>query len=74
MATAIGSDFALGMAARSSALIADDVAADELYRGADKRPGRTRMAAYLARPLELRRMVAPPEPAGRRPDAVTGRP
>ena len=49
MATAIGSDFALGMAARSSALIADDVAADELYRGADKRPGRTRMAAYLAR-------------------------
>ncbi|MDT5318104.1 MAG: hypothetical protein QOD88_626 [Mycobacterium sp.] len=49
MATANGSDFALGMAARSSALIADDVAADELYWEAIERLGRTRMATYLAR-------------------------
>ena len=49
IAAASGTDWALGAAARSRALLADGRAADELYREAIERLGRTRMAAHLAR-------------------------
>ena len=49
IAAASGTDWALGAAARSRALLADGRAADELYGEALGRLGRTRMAAHLAR-------------------------
>jgi DNA-binding CsgD family transcriptional regulator len=49
IAAASGTDWALGAAARSRALLADGRAADALYREALGRLGRTRMAAHLAR-------------------------
>jgi DNA-binding CsgD family transcriptional regulator len=49
IAAASGTDWALGAAARSQALLADGRAADELYGEALARLGRTRMAAHLAR-------------------------
>src|SRR5439155_25483947 len=49
IAAAGGTDWALGAAARSRALVADGRAADELYDEALGRLGRTRMAAHLAR-------------------------
>ena len=49
IATASGSDFACGMAARSLALVAEGEAADELYREAIARLSRSRMTVHLAR-------------------------
>jgi len=49
MARASGTDWALGIAARSEALLADDQRAEELYGEAVDRLGRTRMAVDLAR-------------------------
>jgi DNA-binding CsgD family transcriptional regulator len=46
---ASGTDWALGIAARSHALLADDAQADELYLEAIERLGRTRVAIDLAR-------------------------
>lgn len=47
--TAAGTDWALGMLARSSALLSDGPAADSLYREAIERLERSRMAVHLAR-------------------------
>ncbi|WP_328869365.1 ATP-binding protein [Streptomyces sp. NBC_00287] len=44
-----GTDWALGVEAGTRALVADDTAAEELYRTAIERLGRTRMRASLAR-------------------------
>jgi len=49
MARASGTDWALGLAARSEALLADDQRAEELYVEAVDRLGRSRMAVDLAR-------------------------
>jgi DNA-binding CsgD family transcriptional regulator len=49
MARASGTDWALGIAARSEALLADDQRAEELYVEAVDRLGRSRMAVDLAR-------------------------
>jgi DNA-binding CsgD family transcriptional regulator len=49
MARASGTDWALGIAARSEALLADDERAEEFYAEAADRLGRTRMAFDLAR-------------------------
>ena len=49
MARASGTEWALGIAARSEALLADDERAEELYLEAVERLGRTRMAVDLAR-------------------------
>ncbi|MEY2475515.1 MAG: hypothetical protein QOG87_830 [Actinomycetota bacterium] len=49
MAGASGTDWALGLAARSEALVADDQRAEERYVEAIDRLGRTRMAVDLAR-------------------------
>jgi DNA-binding CsgD family transcriptional regulator len=49
MANASGTDWALGLAARSQALLADEVDADELYLEAIGRLTRTRMRVDLAR-------------------------
>jgi DNA-binding CsgD family transcriptional regulator len=49
MATATASDWALGVEARSRALLADDDDAEHFYREAIEHLGRTRMRAELAR-------------------------
>jgi DNA-binding CsgD family transcriptional regulator len=49
MARASGTDWALGVAARSEALLSDDQRAEELYVEAVDRLGRTRIAVDLAR-------------------------
>ena len=49
MAGASGTDWALGIAARSEALFVDDQRAEELYVEAVERLGRTRIAVDLAR-------------------------
>ena len=49
MASASGTDSALGAAALARALVADGHVADELYRGAIDLLSRTRMASHLAR-------------------------
>jgi DNA-binding CsgD family transcriptional regulator len=49
MATATASDWALGVEARSRALLADDDDAEQFYREAIEHLGRTRMRAELAR-------------------------
>jgi DNA-binding CsgD family transcriptional regulator len=49
MATASGTDWALGLAARSEALMVEGQRAEELYVEAVDRLGRTRMAVDLAR-------------------------
>ena len=46
---AAGSDWALGIQARSRALLSDGPAADALYREAIDRLGRSRIAVHLAR-------------------------
>jgi DNA-binding CsgD family transcriptional regulator len=46
---ASGTDWALGMLARSRALLSDDGETEALYRDAIERLGRTRMVAHLAR-------------------------
>jgi DNA-binding CsgD family transcriptional regulator len=48
-AQATGAPWALGLAARSRALVTDDTAAEDLYREALEHLGRTRMGADLAR-------------------------
>jgi DNA-binding CsgD family transcriptional regulator len=48
-ASVSGTDWALGVEARSRALLSDGEAADRLYREAIERLGRTRMGAELAR-------------------------
>jgi DNA-binding CsgD family transcriptional regulator len=48
-ATASGTDWAIGMLARSDALLADDEGAEALYVQAIERLGRSRIAADLAR-------------------------
>jgi len=48
-ATASGTDWALGIAARSRALLSDGACAEELYCEAIERLGRTRVRAELAR-------------------------
>ena len=48
-AHASGTDWALGVAARSRALLTDGQTAEDLYREAIERLGRTRIAAHLAR-------------------------
>jgi DNA-binding CsgD family transcriptional regulator len=48
-ATAGGTDWALGMLARSRALLSDGEAADRLYREAIERLERTRISVHLAR-------------------------
>jgi DNA-binding CsgD family transcriptional regulator len=47
--SAAGSDWALGIQARSRALLSDRAAADSLYREAIDRLGRSRIAVHLAR-------------------------
>jgi DNA-binding CsgD family transcriptional regulator len=49
MARASGTDWALGLAARSEALLTEDRRAEELHLEAIERLGRTRMAVDLAR-------------------------
>jgi len=49
IAAASATDWACGAAARSRALLAEERAAEEEYREALERLGRTRMAAHLAR-------------------------
>ena len=49
MARVSGTDWALGLAARSGALLAEGQAAEDLYREAIERLGRGRMAVDLAR-------------------------
>lgn len=49
MQTAAGTDWALGTLARCRGLVADDRDAEDFYREAIDRLGRTRMAVYLAR-------------------------
>lgn len=48
-AQASGTDWALGAAARSRALLTEGTAAEDLYREAIERLGRTRIAVHLAR-------------------------
>ena len=47
--TASGTDWALGIEARSRALLSDGPAADKLYREAIERLGRSRIAVHVAR-------------------------
>ena len=49
MTQACGTDWALGIQARSRALFSDGAAAETLYREAIERLGRTRLRAHLAR-------------------------
>ena len=49
IAQASGTDWALGVAARSQALVSDGDAAQRLYRQAIERLGRTRLRGELAR-------------------------
>ena len=49
MSRVVGTDWALGIAARSTALCVDDARAEDLYLEAIDRLGRSRMAVDLAR-------------------------
>ena len=73
--SASGTDWALGIEARSRALLSDGEAPSALYREAIERLGRTRMRVR-ARPRApaLRRVAAPREPPRRRARAAAHRP
>ena len=63
-----GTDWALGVEARSRALLSNGRTAEDLYREAIERLGRCRdQRASRPHPPPLRRMAAPREPADRRP-------
>jgi hypothetical protein len=65
-----GTDFALGIEARSRALLSDGAAAGDLYREAIERFSRTRLRPELARASALRGVAAPRGPARRRARAA----
>jgi hypothetical protein len=58
-----GTDFALGIEARSRALLSVGAAADDLYRESIERLSRTRLRPELARVSALRGVAAPRGPA-----------
>ena len=61
IARACGTDWALGAEARSRALVSDGAGAENLYREAIDRFGRTRLRVDLGpRPPAVRRVAAPP--------------
>ncbi len=72
---ASGTDWALGIEARSRALLSEGEAAEALYRRGDRaaRPD-PRPRGARARPPPLRRMATPRAPPARRPRAATHRP
>jgi tetratricopeptide (TPR) repeat protein len=72
---AAGTDWALGIEARSCALLSDDDEADDLYREAIERLGRSRIVVHAARAhLLYGRVAAPREPPRGRPRAAAHRP
>jgi len=72
---ASGTDWALGTEARSRALLSEGETAENCYREAIERLGRTRMRPAVARAQPpVRRMAAPREPAPRRPRRTADRP
>ena len=74
IARACGTDWALGAEARSRALVSDGEAAENLYREAIDRFGRTRPAGGPGpRPSGLRRVAAPPAAQARRPRSARPR-
>jgi hypothetical protein len=62
---ASGTDWALGVEARSRALVSEGDTAERLYLEAIERLGRTRVRIALARAAVVRGVVAPGGPAGR---------
>ena len=71
---ASGTDWALGTEARSRALLSEGETAENCYREAVERLGRTRMRpAARPRPPPVRRMAAPREPAPGCPRRAAGR-
>jgi hypothetical protein len=65
-AAAEAAERALGIEARSRALLSEPDVAEGLYREAVDRLGRTRLRVELARASGLRRVAAPCEPEARR--------
>ena len=70
---ASGTDWALGILARSRALLSEGDGADALYREAIERLERTRIRVELARRSALRRVAAPRAAPGRCARAVARR-
>ncbi len=60
---AAATDWALGIQARSTALLSGDEHAERLYLEAIERLGRTRIRAELGRAPPVRRVAAPPGPS-----------
>ena len=73
--SASGTDWALGVEARSRALLSDGDTAERLYRESIERLGRTRVRAELARAhLAVRRMAPPAASPHRRAGTASHRP